>query len=70
MHTDHLGSIALAPLGIIAGGILYESLGYRSTLILAALAIIIPTALALTTRDVREVIIHYFAGLDDEDGAA
>lgn len=67
---DHLGSIALAPLGIIAGGILYESLGYRTTLILAALAIIIPTALVLTVRDVREVTIHYFTGLEDDDATA
>jgi len=67
---DHLGSIALAPLGIVTAGILYESLGYRTTLILAALAIIIPTALVLTVRDVREVTIHYFTGLEDDDAAA
>ena len=54
----------------IAGGILYESLGYRTTLILAALAIIIPTALVLTVRDVREVTIHYFTGLEDDDATA
>lgn len=65
---DHLGSIALAPLGIVAAGILYESLGYRATLILAGLAIIIPTALVLTVRDVREVTIHYFTGLTDDAG--
>ena len=67
---DHLGSIALAPLGIVTAGILYESLGYRTTLILAALTIIIPTALVLTVRDVREVTIHYFTGLEDDDAAA
>jgi hypothetical protein len=66
---DHLGSIALAPLGIVAAGILYESIGYRTTLILAGLAIIIPTALALTVRDVREVTIHYFTGVTDDDMA-
>jgi hypothetical protein len=66
---DHLGSIALAPLGIVAAGILYESIGYRTTLILAGLAIIIPTALALTLRDVREVTIHYFTGVTDDDMA-
>ena len=65
---DHLGSIALAPLGIVAAGILYESLGYRATLILAGLAIIIPTALVLTVRDVREVSIHCFTGLTDDAG--
>ena len=33
---DHLGSIALAPLGIVAGGFLFEAIGYRSTLLMAA----------------------------------
>ena len=50
---DHLGSIGLAPLGIIAAGILYELMGYRSTLLIAAGLIIIPTLLVLCVRDVR-----------------
>jgi predicted MFS family arabinose efflux permease len=50
---DHLGSIALAPLGIVVGGYLYEALGFRPTLIIAALAIVVPTALVLCVRDVR-----------------
>jgi MFS family permease len=52
---DHLGSIALAPLGIVVGGILFESLGFRLTLIIAALTVIIPTALTLCVRDVRNM---------------
>lgn len=50
---DHLGSIGLAPLGIVAAGILYESLGYRTTLLIAASLILIPTLLVLCVRDVR-----------------
>jgi len=50
---DHLGSIALAPMGIVIGGYLYEALGFRPTLIIAALAIVVPTALVLCVRDVR-----------------
>lgn len=50
---DHLGSIALAPLGIVAGGILYEAVGFRATLLIAAATTIVPTALALCVRDVR-----------------
>jgi MFS family permease len=50
---DHLGSIALAPMGIVVGGYLFEALGYRLTLIIAALVTIIPTALVLCVRDVR-----------------
>lgn len=50
---DHLGSIGLAPLGIVAAGIMYESLGYRTTLLVAAGLIIVPTLFALCVRDVR-----------------
>jgi predicted MFS family arabinose efflux permease len=50
---DHLGSIALAPLGIVVGGFLFEALGFRTTLIIAALTVIVPTALTLCVRDVR-----------------
>jgi predicted MFS family arabinose efflux permease len=50
---DHLGSIALAPLGIVVGGYLFEGLGFRTTLIIAAATVVIPTALALCVRDVR-----------------
>jgi predicted MFS family arabinose efflux permease len=50
---DHLGSIALAPLGIVAGGLLYEAVGFRITLLIAAATTLVPTALALCVRDVR-----------------
>lgn len=50
---DHLGSIALAPLGIVAGGFLFEAFGFRTTLIIAALTVVVPTALTLCVRDVR-----------------
>jgi predicted MFS family arabinose efflux permease len=50
---DHLGSIGLAPLGIVAAGFLYESMGYRITLLVAAGLIIVPTLLVLCVRDVR-----------------
>ncbi len=50
---DHLGSIVLAPLGIVLAGILYEVLGYRPTLILAAVTVIVPTLIVLGVRDVR-----------------
>lgn len=50
---DHLGSIALAPLGIVAAGILFETIGFRLTLIIAALTVIVPTIIAFCVRDVR-----------------
>ena len=50
---DHLGSIALAPLGIVVAGILYETIGFRTTLIIAAATVIVPTLIALCVRDVR-----------------
>lgn len=50
---DHLGSIALAPLGIVAAGFLFEAIGYRATLLIAALAVILPSMGAFAVRDVR-----------------
>ena len=49
---DHLGSVALAPVGIVVAGILFESIGAKPTLIIAALTVIIPTVLVLGVRDV------------------
>jgi predicted MFS family arabinose efflux permease len=54
---DHLGSIALAPLGVVAGGLLYENLGAQPTLLIAAATVVIPTALALCVRDVRTMTL-------------
>ncbi len=52
---DALGSIGLAPLGVVGAGFLLESVDARLTLLLAAAMIIVPTALALLVRDVREM---------------
>ncbi|MFT5578026.1 MAG: putative MFS family arabinose efflux permease [Paraglaciecola psychrophila] len=52
---DHLGSIALAPLGILLAGLLFELIGARDTLLLAAALIIVPTAGVLLVADVRQL---------------
>ncbi|MGI9328834.1 MAG: MFS transporter [Pseudomonadales bacterium] len=52
---DHLGSIALAPLGIVIGGYLYESIGSQDTLLIAAATVLLPTFLIFMVRDVREL---------------
>ena len=49
---DHLGSIALAPLGIVIAGVLFESLGPTPTLWIAVAAILLPTALVLLVPSV------------------
>ena len=49
---DHIGSICLAPLGVIFSGFLYESLGAQWVLILIAGIIIIPTLLTLMVKEV------------------
>ncbi|MCZ6619830.1 MAG: MFS transporter [Gammaproteobacteria bacterium] len=54
---DHLGSIVLAPLGLVAGGLLFEQIGFRATLLIAALVVILPTMLAFSVRDVRMMTI-------------
>lgn len=53
---DHLGSIALAPLGIVAAGFLYESQGAQVTLGAAAALILVPTVLVFLVRDVRMMV--------------
>lgn len=55
---DHLGSIALAPLGIVVAGFLFEILGARTTLWIAALTVLVPSLAALAVRDVRMVTSH------------
>jgi predicted MFS family arabinose efflux permease len=52
---DHLGSIALAPLGIVAGGLLFEAIGARPTLLIAGAAVIVPTIAVLFVPDVRRL---------------
>jgi len=56
---DHLGSIVLAPLGIVAAGFLYEAIGFRLTLYLAAITIILPTVAVLLVREVRVMTDSY-----------
>lgn len=50
---DHMGSIALAPLGIVVGGFLFEYAGYRTTLLAATALVIVPTLCTIAVRDVR-----------------
>ena len=52
---DYLGSLALAPLGIVVAGFMFEQVGYRATLLASALVVIVPTALVLLVKDVRTV---------------
>lgn len=50
---DNLGSIALAPMGLIAAGALLDSGGQTPTLLVAAGLVIVPTLLVLLDRSVR-----------------
>lgn len=52
---DHLGSVAMAPVGVVLAGIFYEDIGRQATLWLIAASIIVPTALVLFVRDVRQM---------------
>ena len=52
---DHLGSIALAPLGIVVAGFVYDAIGHRSTLLIAALTGLLPTLAVFCVRDVRQM---------------
>jgi len=50
---DHLGSIVLAPLGIVIAGFLYEIIGAQQTLFIIVATIVVPTVCVLGVRDVR-----------------
>lgn len=50
---DHLGSIGLAPLGIVAAGYLFEIFGPQVALLLAVGLVVVPTVAVLFVRDVR-----------------
>ncbi len=52
---DYLGSLALAPLGIVVAGFVFEAIGYRMTLLIAALTVILPTLMVLCVRGVRDM---------------
>ena len=63
---DHIGSIGLAPLGIVVAGFLYEDFGSQFVLIMCALTVIIPTACVYCVREVREFKISH---LDTEESS-
>jgi predicted MFS family arabinose efflux permease len=52
---EHIGSIALAPLGLVAAGLMYESFGHQFTLTATIILVVIPTTLVLLVKDVRNV---------------
>jgi hypothetical protein len=52
---EHIGSIALAPLGLVAAGLMYESFGHQFTLTATIFLVVIPTTLVLLVKDVRNV---------------
>ena len=52
---DHVGSMALAPLGIAAIGWVLETIGPRPTLWAAAVMILVPTAAVLAVPEVRSL---------------
>ena len=52
---DHLGSVAMAPVGIVLAGMFYEDIGRQATLWIIAASIIAPTALVLLVPDVRRM---------------
>jgi predicted MFS family arabinose efflux permease len=54
---DNLGSIVLAPLGIVAAGVLLERWGATPTLLAAAALVVVPTLFALCDRDVRTMTV-------------
>ncbi len=52
---DHVGSVALAPLGVIFAGTLLESIGTRATLYIAIGLVVAPTLAVLCVPDVRRL---------------
>ena len=52
---DAVGSIALVPLGEVLAGVSVESFGAPDTLLWAAAAIVVPTALVLAVPEVRRL---------------
>ena len=65
---DHLS--ALAPLGIVLFGLLYENVGHQLTLTIAALVVIVPTLLVFTVQDVRRMTIEYEPPVNGGEPAA
>jgi len=52
---DAVGSIALVPLGEVLAGFALDAFGATATLVGASAAIVVPTAVVLLVRDVREL---------------
>lgn len=52
---DFFGSFALAPLGIVLFGNLFELIGYRWTMLIYAGMIISTTLAIMAARDIREL---------------
>jgi MFS family permease len=52
---DHLGSVAMAPVGVVIAGMLYEDIGRQATLWLITASILVPTVLVLFVPDVRKL---------------
>lgn len=55
---DNLGSIVLAPMGLVMAGLLLDEIGARVTLAIAAALILVPTLLTLLDREVRTLRIN------------
>ncbi len=64
---DFLGSFALAPLGILFFGYLYEMVGYRVTLLSCAALIVFTTTMLFFVRDVRELRLNEPAPASDKE---
>ena len=64
---DFLGSFALAPLGILFFGYLYEMVGYRVTLLSCAAMIVVTTTALFFVRDVRELRLNDTSPESDKD---
>lgn len=58
---DHLGSVVLAPLGVVIAGMLYEDIGGPATLWIIVAAIVLPTALVLFVPGVRRLRTRAYA---------
>jgi predicted MFS family arabinose efflux permease len=52
---DHLGSVAMAPVGVVLAGMFYEDIGREATLWLIAASVVVPTALVLLVPEVRRM---------------
>lgn len=55
---DHLGSVGIAPLGIVVAGYLFEAIGPQTTLLICSACVIVPTLAVLCVREVRELESH------------